>query len=141
MSQGQWVYMPDSGGVKIPAAVKPRIQARIQRYADENFAGHFIRIDVRFRGKFCYIDAYTEPEPLGPDWPPADWSESREEYTERLRNTPTHLCRLRYYGNDDSWAFAFYSYGGNRYETSVLPDGQFKGTPEAAFETTASLYL
>ena len=62
-------------------------------------SGAFTRLDIRFRGQFCYVDAYREPE-LRPDWPPPDWRESREEYAERLRNTPTHLCRLRYFGPD-----------------------------------------
>ena len=142
MPQKQWMYVPDSGGVKIPDAVKPRIRQRIQHYADEHFAGRFTRLDIRFRSKFCYIDAYTDPEPsMTPNWPPADFPETREEYIERLRNTPLHLCRLRYYGSDDRWAFAFYAYSGERYEASVFPDGEFEGMPEAAFAASANAYL
>jgi hypothetical protein len=39
---------------------------------------------------------------------------------ERLRNTPTHLCRLRYFGGDE-WGFAFYAYSSEKYELAVFP--------------------
>jgi hypothetical protein len=141
MSRRRWVLDPDSGGVKIPEAVKLRTEGRIRRYAEAHFAGCYTRLDVRFRGKFCYIDAYTEPEPLGPNWPPPDWPETREEYMERMRNTPTHLCRLRYFGREDGWGFAFYSYGDEKYKLSVFLTGEFYGTPEDAFEISAGVYL
>jgi len=141
MARTQWVFDPDHGGVKVPEAVKRRTEERIRRYAEAHFAGCYTRLDIRFRGQFCYIDAYTEPEPLGPNWPPADWPESREEYQERLRNTPTHLCRLRYFGNEEGWGFAFYTYSNDRYELSILPSGEFFGPPEEAFQASASAYL
>jgi hypothetical protein len=141
MARRQWVFDPDHGGVKVPEAVKRRTEERIRRYAETHFAGCYTRLDIRFRGQFCYIDAYTEPEPLGPNWPPADWPESREEYLARLRNTPTHLCRLRYFGDEEGWGFAFYAYSGNRYELSIFPSGEFFGTPEDAFQVSASAYL
>ena len=141
MSPKQWVFDPDSGGVKIPETVKHRTQERIRRYAEAHFAGRYTRLDIRFRGQFCYIDAYKEPEPFGPGWPPPDWPESREEYLERLRNTPTHLCRLRYFGNEERWGFAFFSYGSDRYKLSVFPTGEFFGPPEEAFGISAEVYL
>lgn len=141
MSPKRWVFAPDSGGVKIKDAVKRRTEERIRRYAETHFAGRYTRLEIRFRGQFCYVDAYTEPEPPGPNWPPPDWPESPEEYLERLRNTPTHLFRLRYFGNEEGWGFAFYSYGGDRYELSVFPSGEFFGTPEEAFQTAAGVYL
>ncbi len=87
------------------------------------------------------MDAYTEPEPLGPDWPPPDWPESREAFQERLRNTPTHLFRLRYFGDEAEWGLAFYSYAHNKYELSVFPNGEFMGSPEEAFHTAAGFHL
>jgi hypothetical protein len=139
--RGTWVFAPDSGGKRIPEPVKLRTEQRIRRYAEEHFAGRYTRLDIRFRGQFCYIDAYTEPEPLGPDWPPPDWPESREAMIERLRNTPTHLCRLRFFGDEERWGFAFYTYSGERYELSVFPSGEFLGPPEEAFQVSAEAYL
>jgi hypothetical protein len=136
-----WVFAPDSGGVKIPEGVKVRTEARLRRYAEEHFAGRYTRLDIRFRGQFCYVDAYQEPPSLTSNWPPADWPETREEYQERLRNTPTHLCRLRYFGNEERWGFAFYTYSNERYELSVFPSGEFLGPPEDAFQVSAQMYL
>ena len=73
-SRGQWVFDPDSGGIRIPDAVKRRTEQRLRRYAEQHFAGRYTRIDIRFRGQFCYIDAYTEPR-LSPGWPPPDFPE------------------------------------------------------------------
>jgi hypothetical protein len=69
--------------VVAPRSRKPSnaaLKERIRRYAETHFAGRYTRLDIRFRRQFCYVDAYTEPEPPGPDWPPPDWPESREEY-------------------------------------------------------------
>jgi hypothetical protein len=134
-----WVYSPHSGGVKIPAQVRERTEQRICSYAETHYAGSFTRLDVRFRGHLCYVDAYTEPpEPsrgllraLG---------ESRKEYLERRRGTPLHLCRLRYHGNEDQWTMAFYTYSHEKYEPCVFDTGSLHGTPEEAFDT-AGVYL
>jgi hypothetical protein len=138
-AQGQWMFDPDSGGKKISEMVKRDIEKRIRTAASEQFKGKYTRLEIRFRGQFCYIDAYTEPR-ISENWPPSNWPETREEYLERMRNTPVHLCRLRYFGND-RWGFAFYTYSNERYELSMYPNGKFIGTPEAAFLTSAMVYL
>lgn len=133
MAQKRWMFDPGSGGKKIPENKKREVTQRIKTFAGENYAGKYTRLDIRFRGKFCYIDAFTEP------YVSEDWPESREEMIERLRNTPTHLCRLRYFGGDE-WGFAFYTYSNEKYELSVFPDGSFTGKPEDAFAASA-MYL
>lgn len=80
MSQKRWVFDPDRGGVKISEAVKRHTEESLRRYAESRFAGRYTLLDIRFRGQFCCIDAYKEPEPPGPNWPPADCLESREAY-------------------------------------------------------------
>ena len=52
-----WVFDPQSGGVKIPPAVQERTRQRILAYAEKHYKGKYTRIDVRFRGPLCYIDA------------------------------------------------------------------------------------
>jgi hypothetical protein len=121
--------------------VQRRTAERICRYAERHFACRYTKLDMRFRGQFCYIDAYKEPEPLGPNWPPPDWPETREELLERLHTTPVHLCRLRYFGDEERWGFAFYTYSHERYELSVFPSGEFLGPPEDAFQVSAEVYL
>lgn len=139
--RGEWVFSPDSGGVRIPDPVQRRTEARLRHYAEEQLAGRYTRLEIRFRGQFCYIDAYTEPDEPGPSWPPADWPETRQEYLERLRRTPTHLCRLRYFGDEERWGFGFFAYSSEKYELSMFPSGEFFGPPEDAFEVSAQLYL
>src|SRR5918995_4211803 len=117
-----WVYDPHSGGMKIPERVQQRTRQRILAYAEQHYAEKYPRLDVRFRGQFCYIDAYTEPH-VPPDFPPPNWPESREEHLERLRNTPTHLCRLRYFGDEDRWSMAFYTYSHETYEPCFFDTG------------------
>lgn len=141
MSSRRLIFDPNSGGVKIKDAVQRRTEERIRHFAETHFAGRYTRLDIRFRRQFCYVDAYTEPELPGPDWPPPDWPETRQEYVERLRNTPTHLFRLRYFGDEDGWGLAFYSYAQERYELSVFPSGEFFGSPEEAFRTAANFHL
>ena len=130
-----WVYNPHAGGKSIPFAAKIRTERRILDYAAKHYSGKFSRIDVRFRGALCYIDVYTEPDlPRGSAPPPG---ETRNQWIDRLRNTPTHLCRIRYFGNEDHWSFAWYTYAHEKYEPSFLITGEDHGTPEEAFETSA----
>jgi hypothetical protein len=136
-----WVFDPDSGGVKVPETVKRRTEARLREVAAAEFVGRYTRLEIRFRGVFCYVDAFTEPEPPGPNWPPPNWPETTEQYFERLHNTPTHLCRLRYFGPDDRWSFGFYTYSNERYELSLFPSGDFFGTAEEALGVAAGVYL
>ena len=133
-----WVYDPHSGGVKIPEKTKQRTKQRILTYAEKHYAGKYTRIDVRFRSQFCYIDAYTEPE-VADDFPPPGFSVTREEHIEKLRNTPTHLCRLRHF-SEDRWSVAFYTYSHMKYESTFFENGSDNGTPEEGFEVGA-IYL
>jgi len=139
-TQKQWVFSPDTGGVKIPVAVQRDVQQRLEAAAAKHFKGKYTRLDIRFKAQFCYIDAYQEPPKPTENWPPKDWPETPEAYIERLRNTPTHLCRLRYFG-DDRWGWAFYTYSHEKYEFSYFPRGEPFGKPEEAFLAAATMYL
>lgn len=139
MPRKVWVYDPHRGGVEIPAAVRERTERRILAYAEAHHAGKFTQLGIRFRGALCYIDAYREP-----DKPSAALlralKETREEYCERLRSAPMHLCRLRYFGRDDAWSMAFYAYSHERYEPCSFGNSSSIGTPEQAF-AIGSVYL
>lgn len=117
--------------------MKKRTKERIERYAEKHFKGKYSRIDVRFRGQFCYVDAFTEPNPRPLLLP----GESKREKIERMRNTPTHLCRLRYYGNEEAWSMGFFRYSNEKYELCAFQSGEFYGPPEDAFEIAAGVYL
>jgi hypothetical protein len=137
MAGRTWVYDPHSGGVKIPPAVRERTEKRIQDYAAKHYAGKYTRLDIRFRGALCYIDAFTEPEEPSPKLFEV-LGETREQFLERVRAVPLHLCRLRYFGNEESWSLAFYTYSNERYEPCVFHNGTFHGTPEEGFEVGAT---
>jgi hypothetical protein len=136
-----WVFNPNSGGKPIPELVQRRTDARLRRYAEKHYDGRYRRLEIRFRSQFCCIDAYAVPAEPGPNWPPANWPETREEYVERLRTTPIHLCRRRSRGDEEHWGFAFFAYSSEKYELSVFPSGQFFGPPEDAFEVSANVHL
>lgn len=135
-----WTYDPQSGGKKIPDTIKPSIRQRILAHAQKYYAGKYKRIEVRFSGKFCYIDAYTEPF-IPSDYDPKLYGgKSRDERIAELREFPTHLCRLRYFGDEDRWSMAFYTYSHEKYEPCLFDNGDWHGTPEEAFDTSA-VYL
>jgi hypothetical protein len=134
-----WVYTPHLGGRTIPPAVRERTERRIVEHGQRRYLGRYTRLGVRFKGALCYIDAFVEPDPptrrqlqgLG---------ETRGEYLERRRGLPIHLCRLRYFGNDNTWTLAFFTYSNERYSPCVFPSGSEHGTPEEALDVGA-IYL
>jgi hypothetical protein len=134
-----WVYDPHSGGVKIPPAIRTETAKRIEKHAQAKYAGKFTRLDIRFRGALCYIDAFVEPEEPSKKLLEIT-GETPEQYLERLHNTPVHLCRLRYFGDENAWSLAFYTYSHERYEPCMFPNGTDHGTPEEAFDVGA-VYL
>ncbi|PYQ96134.1 MAG: hypothetical protein DMF94_01450 [Acidobacteria bacterium] len=113
-----WIYNPHVGGRIIPPLARMRTEQRIRRYAEAHYGGQFSRLDIRFHGALCYIDACIGSLPT----------------------EPIHLCRLRFFGDEEAWSMAFYTYSHERYEPSIFPNGTFQGTPEEAFET-AAMYL
>ena len=123
--------------------MQERTAQRIRSYAERHFAGKYTRLGICFQRQFCYIDAYTEPE-VPKRWPPAglaDLHETRAEHVERLRNTPLHLCRLRFFGDEERWSFAMFGYSNEKYDLTILPSGDFYGTPEEAFAAFGEAYL
>lgn len=112
-----WVYSPHSGGRRIPPAVGLRTEQRIRRHAEAHYAGTFRKLDIRFRGALCYIDAWIDDTPGA-----------------------VHLGRLRFFGNEERWSVAFYAYSHECYEPTFFPNGTQQGTPEEAFDVGA-VYL
>ena len=136
----QWVFSPHAGGSKIPPALQAQVHSRILDYARRHYDGSYTRIEVRFRGALCYIDAFSEPSPPSPALLRA-LKETRAHHLERLRATPMHLCRLRYFSFRSHWSVALYTYSNERYAPTVLPTGEYFGTPEECFALAASFHL
>jgi hypothetical protein len=53
---------------------------------------------------------------------------------------PTHLGRLRYFGDENRWSLAFFTYSNEKYVPAFFNNGNDHGTPEEGFETCA-VYL
>jgi len=139
MARKQWVLSPHTGGSKVSVAVQDETRRRIFRHAELHYRGLFTRIEVRFRGQFCYIDAFTEP--ARPSKRTLELlNETLDEHMARLRGAPTHLCRLRYSKGRDRWSVAFYTYSHEKYEPCCFPDGDAFGSVEDAFDVGA-VYL
>jgi hypothetical protein len=131
-----WVYDPQVGGKKIPPDVQAALRQRLERYAAANYAGRYTQLDIRFRGALCYVDAYIEPErPTRAML--KSFGETEEEFLNRLRSCPTHLGRLRYFGND-RWTYGYYTYSHEHYEPAIFANGDWFGTPEDAFDIGAT---
>ena len=131
-----WMFNPHAGGLKISSSKQREVRQRIERYAASKYAGRYNRLDIRFRGTLCYVDAFIEPEPPSPSLLKTT-GETKEQFVDRLRSVPTHLGRLRYFGGD-RWSYAFYTYSNGRYEPTIFPTGDWFGTPEEAFDIGAT---
>lgn len=114
MSPWAWVFDPHSGGTEIPPKKQEEIRQRILQSASKMFFQNLVRLEIRFKGVFCYVDAY-----------------------ERDSEIPIHLVRLRHVG-DLKFSLAFYTYSNESYQRCLFPSGAETGTPEEAFEVGAS---
>ena len=99
-----------------PASTKTSLGQKLRARARDRWP-QLAGVDVRFRGKFAYV---TGKLPDGSELP---------------------LCRLRYAGYASLWGFAIYRASHDDYQDSVLPSGQFAGTPEEALDCACGLYL
>jgi hypothetical protein len=125
-----WAFNPHAGGKPVPPDVQERTRQRILAHAKAHFSGSFTHIEVSFKGKFCYIDAFVEPGTPSEE-ELSIRGETLEEYQERLRAVPVHLCRLRYF-DEDRWSLVFYTYSHEKYEPCAFDTGEFLGTHEQA---------
>lgn len=119
--------------VSLPESERRKLQQRLASHARTGWDQRCRRVDVRFRGEHAYVDAFEADPWFMPD--------ATEEEKDRIRQTPTKLCRLSWTGDPDLWVFAFYKYSDDRYEPSVTLNGSFVGSPESCFDTAAQLYL
>ena len=99
-----------------PASTKTSLGQKLRARARARWP-QLAGVGVRFRGKFAYV---TGQLPGGQELP---------------------LCRLRYAGYASLWGFAIYRASHDDYQDSILPSGQFAGTPEEALDCACGLYL
>jgi hypothetical protein len=42
------------------------VRSRLEAFAAGRYAGMSTRLAIHFHGQFCYVDAFTEPDHVGP---------------------------------------------------------------------------
>src|SRR5574341_2308751 len=137
MARMGWAYATDAGGVKIPEKTKADVRRRLEAYAAEHFAGKYTRLDIRFRGQFCYVGAFVEPVTIEGTIA----GETATQRMERLRSAAMQLCRLRHF-SAERWTLGFYKYSDEKYELCFVDAaGGFECTPEQGFAVAAEVYL
>jgi hypothetical protein len=99
-----------------PESTKTSLGQRLRAHARERWPA-LVRVNVRHRGAFAYIDGQLADE------------------------TTLPLCRLRYGGYANQWGFAIYLASKDGYQVSILPSGQPVGTAEEALDCACGLYL
>jgi hypothetical protein len=102
--------------MKVPDSAKASLASRLSRHAREHHPA-LTAVKVRFRADFAYVDGVAKD------------------------GTSLPLCRLRYGGSAATWGFAVYLASRDGYEDSVLPSGNFVGSPEEALDCACGLYL
>jgi hypothetical protein len=93
----------------IPESTKTSLGQRLRQRQRERWPG-LASVDVRFRGRFAYVDGELHTGEVLP------------------------LCRLRYAGSASLWGFAIYLASRDGYEDSILPIGPPIGAPEEALD-------
>jgi hypothetical protein len=117
-TMASWVYNPHRAASRSLPQFVSELSEEFEPTPKPITTGRFSRLDIRFRGALCYIDAYIEAHP----------------------DVPLHLWRLRYVRNEEAWSMAFYTYSHEKYEPCMFGNGNFHGTPEEGFEI-AAIYL
>ena len=107
------MFDPHSGGVKLSQSSKIEVENRIQRYADQNLKNKSDRIEVRFRGALCYVNAWQAE---------SDGEEFRFP-----------LCRLRHF-DMERWSVSLFTWSNEKYEPCIFPSGEWFGTIEDCLE-------
>ena len=117
----------------IPEYARHALEDRLETHARTAWTERCAGVNVRFRGKYAYVDVFDGDPWLMPG--------STTEEKEQIRETSVKMCRLTWTGDMDSWEFAFHKYSDGRYEPSILFDGSPSSSPEACFDCAAQVYL
>ena len=100
-----WVLSSSSGGIKIPPSAYTEISTRVSAYASSRPWNSSHKLQLRFKGQFCYVDSVEKDGTICP------------------------LGRLRYF-QMEKWGLALYTYSNERYEPCLLPKGMFGSLEE-----------
>ena len=117
----------------IPEYARHALEDRLKTHARTAWTERCAGVDVRFRGKYAYVDVFDSD----PWFMPGSTNEEKEQ----IRQTPVKMCRLTWTGDMEAWELAFHKYSNGRYEPSLPFDGSTSSSPEACFDFAAQVYL
>jgi hypothetical protein len=110
-----WCFDPQAGGVKIsPDKFQSIVDQAVAHEREQAWYPKF-KLKIRFKGQFCYLDAFENGEEASP------------------------IGRLRHFA-DKRWSLAFYAYSTMSYQPCVFSNGEWFGTLEDAIDI-CSVYL
>ena len=112
-SKKVWGFDPAVSSTKVPTELHETINNKLIEHINK-IAPH-IKLSIRFRSKFCYIDSVEDGQ-----------------------NMP--LCRLSYHGNIEAWSLSFYTYSNDKYQECIFTSGNLHGSLEDALES-CSIYF
>ncbi len=110
-----WYFSPHTGGKKIPPTEHAKIQHRVDAYAATRPWSKSHKLQLRFRGQFCYVDEIEKD------------------------GTTSPLGRLRYF-HLSNWSLDFYTYSNEKYTPCTLLTGKETGSLEECI-AACELYL
>lgn len=110
-----WYFDPHSGGTKIPVNHYQQIIDQVNLHEQKQKWFPKFKIQLRFKGQFCYLDGYKEGE------------------------VPFPVGRVRYF-DDNSWSLAFYTYSNERYKPCLFRNGKWLGIIEDAIDICSTYF-
>ena len=112
-------YPPDphEGGSKIPSDQYDDIIKQVNAYSAKQSWSSYYKIQVRFRGQFCYIDTISEND-----------------------NRIFAVCRLRQ-KIEGRWSLANFTYSNDQYMPYIFSNGKHEGTIKDALYSCELLMM
>lgn len=114
-----WVYDPTSGGLKITMRDRERIKSEIELYARNQPWYKDVELIIKFKSQFCYI-------------------QTKDRNSDN--DTPMPLCRLRSFSGD-KFGLALYLYSDEKYEDTLMPNGEWHGNAIQAFKVAETFII
>jgi len=110
-----WIKDNSPDEEKISVKDYEKIKKQIEAYSTKKSWHNSHKLQLRFKGKFCYVDDLEKDGSVSP------------------------LGRLRYYGTN-KWSIDFFTYSDERYKPCALRNGSLIGSIEKCIDV-CEIYL
>jgi hypothetical protein len=98
-----------------PRPLKELVEGTLDHYASQAWP-QLEEVTIRWRGSYGYLTGHLPDEDLP-------------------------LARIEYLGDPQQWAFALRQPDNDDYAETVLPSGQWTGTPQEALDCACAVHL